>query len=130
MKNLADDRRTTRSSDTATALQFLLHSQQSKGALDSVALATEEGLLLAGVGQDAEMLGAIAPILARGKSLKGISPSDTKGVSVHAFLVGGREFYLAMRGPDGTSAQSEKPLTPRAQLALSGMQAATRILRS
>ena len=126
MKILADDRRASRSSDTATALQYLVDAQKARGALDTMALATEDGLLLAGVGSDAEMLCALAPILARGRSLKGVTPEETKGVSVHAVLVGGREFYLAMRGPDN----NEKALTPRAQLALASMQAATRILRS
>jgi hypothetical protein len=128
MKTLADDRRTTRSSDLSTALQHLLDAHRTKGALDAVALSTDEGLLLASSGDDAELLGAIAPILARGRDVPVLAPEQTTGVSVHAFLVAGREFYLAMRGANHDP--SHAPVASRPQLALSGMQAATRILRS
>jgi hypothetical protein len=114
------DRRVRRSQLTATALQWLLEAQVSRGGLESIALATDDGLSVAAVGEDTEVLAAIAPCLAKGRSVRNVDVS-LDDVSVHAFLVNGEELFLTLRGGDTAK---------HAALALMGMQGATRILRA
>ncbi len=112
------ERRLRRSSIPTESLRWLLEAQRERGALETVTLATEDGLSLASVGEDGETLAALAPSLARGRCDDALGlPLDR--VTVHTFAIDGQAIHLALRGGD-------RSLHPA--LARLGAQGAARIL--
>lgn len=122
MQSSTQERRVRRSNVPATALQWLLEAQVSKGALSNAVLASDEGLLVASCkgDHDADMLAAVAPMVASGKRVTGYE-SQYSDVSVHSFIVSGEKLHLALRGGDRSK---------HGTLATSGMAGAERILRA
>ncbi len=55
-----DERRTQRSDNAYAASQLYLESCARRYGCETLALASEEGLLIAGIGEDAETVGAVA----------------------------------------------------------------------
>jgi hypothetical protein len=113
-----NDRRHRRSALPTESLQWLLEAQRTRGALVSVTLATDDGLPVAAVGDDADVLAAIAPSLARGACRDALG-IPLESITVHSFSVAGEPLHLAMRGGD---------LTQHAVIARVGSQGAARIL--
>ncbi len=120
MLTSSSERRVLRSNVPATALQCLLETQVERGALASAVIASSEGLLVAAVGSDADMIAAVAPMVAEGKSLYG-HENDYDDLSVHSFTVGGERLHIALRGGDRGK---------HGVLAALSAQGAQRILRS
>lgn len=119
MNTVSNERRIRRSNSPATALQWLLEAQVSRGALTSAVIASDEGLLVAAVGSDVDMIAAVAPMVADGKHPAGIERS-LGDVSVQSFMVHGQRMHIALRGGDHQQHRA---------LATLGMQGASRILR-
>lgn len=121
MQSSTQERRVRRSNVPATALQWLLEAQVSRGSLASAVLASDEGLVVASCkgDHDADMLAAVAPMVASGKGLSGYE-SQYSNVSVHSFVVRGEKLHLALRGGDHSK---------HGALASYGMAGAERILR-
>lgn len=120
MQAASIERRQHRSNVPATALECLLQAQVTRGSLASAVIASDEGLLVAAVGHDADMIAAVAPAIASGHSACGFEGAF-RDVSVHSFSIGSERLHIALRGGD------------RAQhlaLAALGAQGAQRILRS
>jgi hypothetical protein len=99
MNTVSTERRTRRSNCPPTALQWLLEAQVSRGALTTAVIASDEGLLVAAVGSDAEITAALAPWIADQRPLGYFE--DTLGhVSVRSFVVQGQRMHIALRGGD------------------------------
>jgi len=119
MNTVSTERRTRRSNSPATALQWLLEAQASRGSLASAVIASDEGLLVAAVGSDADMIAAVAPMMADGRSVASVDRSLGE-LSVRSFTVHGQRLHIALRGGDRSQ---------HSALATLGMQGAERILR-
>lgn len=115
------DRRAARSNDLRTSLELLLRTQRQRGELEAIALATDDGVLVASDGPKyiCEELAAYAPLIARGRTLA-VDAKRLQGVTVNAFLVGRQSLVLAIKSRHTSELQSA--------LALSSMKGATRIL--
>lgn len=122
MQSSTQERRVRRSHVPATALQWLLEAQVSRGALSSAVLASDEGLVVASCkgDRDADTLAAFAPMVASGARLSGYE-REYSDVSVHSFVVRGEKLHLALRGGDRSA---------HSTLASFGMAGAERILRA
>jgi len=92
-----EDRRRRRSIDPLVALHYQLSSTRKEGALDTVVVADDEGVVVAGAGSWAacEELAAFAPLIARGEPLL-----EGGGVSVRS--VGGDRVLLCTRAAQST----------------------------
>lgn len=119
MNTVSTERRNRRSNSTPTALQWLLEAQASRGALASAVIASDEGLVVAAVGSDTDMIAALAPMIADGKPLASIDRS-LGDISVRSFMVQDQRMHIALRGGDHSQ---------HSALATLGMQGAERILR-
>ena len=118
-----NERRSRRSPQLDEALTYLLSAQRERGALHSITISDDAGLLLAAEGHrpTCEELAALAPMIARGVRV-GVDEQLLGAVTVNAFRVEGREYYLTLFGGEDLAAHPS--------LSLAGMQGATRILRS
>ena len=94
-----EDRRRRRSIDPLVALHYQLSSTRKEGALDTVVVADDEGVVVAGAGSWAacEELAAFAPLIARGEPLL-----EGGGVSVRSVDIGGDRVLLCTRAAQST----------------------------
>lgn len=98
-----NDRRTRRSKDPYRALCLQLEHSRALGELDAIVVAIDNGLLVAGAGDQSvcETLGAVAPLVTSAsfdgslpRALDGIGPS----IDVRSFSLGGETVYVASVG--------------------------------
>jgi hypothetical protein len=95
------DRRTHRSSESPLALRYQLESTLTRGNLEAVVLANDEGLPLASAGENVVCaeLAAVAPFLGRGHFGMPLPPMLRGAeVAVRPLLVHGMPLYLATVG--------------------------------
>ena len=95
------ERRSHRSSESPMALRFQLESTKTRGNLEALVLANDEGLPLASAGEGAVCteLAAIAPFLGRGHFGLPLPPMlQGAEVAVRPLMVHGVPLYLASVG--------------------------------
>lgn len=95
------ERRRRRSQDPYRALCFQLEHVRSRGELDAMVVATDNGLVVAGAGERSvcEALGAIAPLIAS-PSFHGRIPGALVGqsIGVRPLCLDGETLYIASAG--------------------------------
>jgi len=95
------ERRIRRSRDPYRALCLQLEHARLRGALDALVVATDNGLVVAGAGEDdlCEALGAVAPLVATA-IFEGALPSDLdeQTIDVREVFVDGETLYVASAG--------------------------------
>lgn len=95
------ERRGRRSQETYRALCLQLEHSRSKGALDAVVVAIDNGLLVAGAGDRSicEALGAVAPLV-ESSGFDGAMPKalDGQNIDVRTMRLAGERLYVATAG--------------------------------
>lgn len=95
------ERRAQRSQDPYLALCFQLEHSRTHGALDAMVVAMDNGLLVAGAGEESlcEALGAVAPLV-DGLRFEGVMPRalDGQNIDVRTMRLEGEMLYVASAG--------------------------------
>ncbi len=95
------ERRVHRSQDPYRALCLQLEHSRTHGALDAVVVAIDNGLLVAGAGDESlcEALGAVAPLV-DGSTFDGAMPKalDGQSINVRTVRIKGEMLYVASAG--------------------------------
>ena len=95
------ERRVHRSQDPYLALCFQLEHSRTHGALDAMVVATDNGLLVAGAGDESlcEALGAVAPLM-EGSRFEGAIPRALHGqsIDIRAVCLDGEMLFVASAG--------------------------------
>ncbi len=99
-----EDRRRRRSPDPLVALHYQLAHTRHEGALDTVVVADEAGVVVAGAGSWAacEELAAYAPLLARESDLGSRAQALRPHVTVQAVTIGSDQLLLCARAAQST----------------------------
>ena len=98
------ERRARRSQDPYRALCLQLEHSRTHGALNAVVVAIDNGLLVAGAGNESlcEALGAVAPLV-DGATFEGTMPRplDGQNIDVRTMRLEGEMLYVASAGHSG-----------------------------
>jgi len=99
-----NERRLRRSQDPYRALCFQLEQLRTRGELDALVVAIDNGLLVAGAGERSicEALGAVAPLMSS-PAFTGRLPGALEGqsVDVRSLSLDGETLYVASLGRHG-----------------------------